>query len=393
MRRIIALLAVTSVMVFLLGISACSVSANYSQTDLATQKISKDLRVQMLERPGEDVTVLVQLKEEEDLDEVASSLMEKGGVVMGKHRIGDVIVVDIPADRIREITGDSSVKTISPNRVYRALLQDSVPRINAPVMWEMGYTGSGVRIAIFDTGIDQAHPALQGKIVLNRTFTGEGYAYDVHGHGTHCAGIAAGVAPGALLINAKVLNDTGYGDDISIIEAINWVVDPDGDAATDDGAGVISMSLGSPYSDLDSPMLSAIRDAVDAGVVVVVAVGNCGSGCPDSLCNGYVGVGTPGDSPDAISVGAVDKSDNWACFSSGGYVNGTIKPDVVAPGMNINSSVPGGGYASNSGTSMAAPHVAGAVAMLLQSSPDLAPVDVKYIVSVPVGILGSQGRM
>ena len=105
MRRIIALLAVTSVMVFLLGISACSVSANYSQTDLATQKISKDLRVQMLERPGEDVTVLVQLKEEEDLDEVASSLMEKGGVVMGKHRIGDVIVVDIPADRIRELMG------------------------------------------------------------------------------------------------------------------------------------------------------------------------------------------------------------------------------------------------------------------------------------------------
>lgn len=101
MRRIIALLAVTSIIVVLL-----SVSAVCSQTDPVTQKISKDLRVQMLERPGEDVTVLVQLKEEDDLDEVASSLMEKGGVVMGKHRIGDVIVVDIPADRIREIAGD-----------------------------------------------------------------------------------------------------------------------------------------------------------------------------------------------------------------------------------------------------------------------------------------------
>ena len=101
---------------------------------------------------------------------------------------------------------------------------------------------------------------------------------------------------------------------------------------------------------------------------------------------------TPGNSPDAITVGAVDKSNYWACFSSGGYVNGTIKPDVVAPGMNINSSVPGGGYASNSGTSMAAPHVAGAVAMLLQSSPGLAPVDVKYIIERTCKDLGDPGK-
>ena len=392
---IILLLAVASITALLFGASAYSFIEDDKNEGVSNSKhkIHPELQIQIRERPKENITILVQLKKEEDLDKIAGLIEKEGGVVTGKHKVGDVVTANIPANKIEEIARDYSVKSISPNRVYRALLQDSVPQINAPAMWSNGYNGSGIKIAILDTGIDSTHPMLQGKVVLEEVFTGEDHTYDVHGHGTHCAGIAAGVAPGALLINGKVLNDTGYGNDTGIIDAINWAVDPDGNPGTDDGADIISMSFGAPYSDLDSPILTAIKDAVEAGVVVVVAVGNCGPGCPSGSCHGYIGVETPGNSPDAISVGAVDKYNYWVCFSSGGYVNDTIiKPDVVAPGMNINSSIPGGGYASWSGTSMAAPHVAGAAALLLQSKPDLTPEDVKYIIEHTTVDLGDPGK-
>ena len=397
MRRksaLILLLSITSIITVLLTASAHPFIIDNNHPEIIKQKIHAELQAQITENPKEEITILVQVRKEDDIDEIADLIKKEGGVITGKHRIGDVITANIPANKINEIAKTRSVKRISPNRVYRALLKDSVPQINAPVMWGKGYNGSGIKVAILDTGIDSTHPMLQGKVILEEVFTGESHAYDVHGHGTHCAGIAAGyggVAPGALLINAKVLNDTGYGNDTGIISAINWAVDPDSNPATDDGADIISMSLGGPYSDLNSPMLSAIQDAVEAGVIVTVAVGNCGQGCPSGSCQGYIGVETPGNSPDAISVGAVDNSSYWACFSSGGYVNGTIKPDIVAPGVSINSSIPGG-YASWSGTSMATPHVAGAVALLLQSNPDLAPDDVKYIIERTCVDLGDPGK-
>lgn len=391
---LIFLLAIASIIALLLTASAHPFITDNNHPEIAKQKIHMELQAQITENPKEEITILVQLKKEEDLDEIADLIKKEGGVITGKYRIGDVITANIPANKINEIAKTRSVKRISPNRIYRALLEGSVPQINAPFMWSKGYNGSGIKVAILDTGIDSTHPMLQGKVILEEVFTGESHAYDVHGHGTHCAGIAAGnngVAPGALLINGKVLNDSGYGNDTGIISAINWAVDPDGNPGTDDGADVISMSLGGPYSDLNSPMLAAIKDAVEAGVIVTVAVGNCGSSCPSGSCQGYIGVETPGNSPDAISVGAVDDSSYWACFSSGGYVNGTIKPDIVAPGVSINSSIPGG-YASWSGTSMATPHVAGAVALLLQSSPDLAPDDVKYIIECTSVELGDPGK-
>ncbi|MBU2476109.1 S8 family serine peptidase, partial [Candidatus Micrarchaeota archaeon] len=177
----------------------------------------------------------------------------------------------------------------------------------------------------------------------------------------------------------------------SIINGINWAVDPDGNSQTDDGADIINMSLGGAYADLNSPIVYAIKDAIDAGVLVVVASGNCGSGCPSGSCNGYIGIETPGISPKAITVGAVDKQNNWACFSSGGIINEIIKPDIVAPGVNINSSVPEG-YSAFSGTSMATPHVAGAAALLLQSNENLTPKEVKYILEATAQKLGEPGK-
>ena len=108
----------------------------------------------------------MQLKKEEDLDKIAGLIEKEGGVVTGKHKKDDVVTANIPANKIEEIARDYSVESILPNRVYRALLQDSKPQINALAMWSKGYNGSGIKIAILDTGIDSTHPKLQGKVVL-----------------------------------------------------------------------------------------------------------------------------------------------------------------------------------------------------------------------------------
>ena len=104
----------------------------------------------------------MQLKKEEDLDKIAGLIEKKRDMITGKHKKGDIVTANIPANKIEEIARDYSVESILPNRVYRALLQDSKPQINALAMWSKGYNGSGIKIAIL-TGIDMTHPMLQGK--------------------------------------------------------------------------------------------------------------------------------------------------------------------------------------------------------------------------------------
>lgn len=252
-------------------------------------------------------------------------------------------------------------------------LDDSVPLINADDVWTAGYQGEGMKIAILDTGIDKTHPSLDDldddpsttdpKVIYEVSEVPGEDPMDYRGHGTHCAGIAAGtgggtayvgVAPQAYLMNVKVLNRYGWGYD-------SWIISGIEDAVTN-GADVISMSLGGYAMSDDDPLAQAVNDAVDSGVVVAVAAGNSGRG--DSLRT----VESPGVAAKAITVGATDKSDNLAYFSSRGPTpEYNVKPDVVAPGVSITSSVPGGGWESWSGTSMATPHVAGAAALLKQA--------------------------
>ncbi|WBB69575.1 S8 family serine peptidase [Micromonospora sp. WMMD812] len=258
----------------------------------------------------------------------------------------------------------------------RPTLEHSVPQIGAPAAWAAGRDGSGVKVAVLDTGVDAAHPDLAGRIAEAQDFSGAGSARDGHGHGTHVAATIAGsgaasdgrrkgVAPGAQLLVGKVLDDGGSGYSSSIIAGMEW--------AAHSGAKVVSMSLGGSATDGTDPMSQAVNDlTAETGALFVIAAGN--EGMPRS-------VGSPGAATAALTVGAVDRDDNLAEFSSRGPRLGDngLKPEITAPGVGIIAARAAGttmgtpvddAYTQASGTSMATPHVAGAAAILAQEHPD-----------------------
>lgn len=253
-----------------------------------------------------------------------------------------------------------------------ANLEQSIPQIGANTVWESGFTGKGVKVAVLDSGIDPNHPDLSGQIEEAKSFVPGETVDDKHGHGTHVAstvlgtgtaseGKNKGVAPEARLLVGKVLNDGGSGLDSWIIDGMEWA---------SDNAKIVSMSLGSSEpSDGTDPMAQAVnRLSEDKGTLFVIAAGNAG----------YEGaIGSPGAADAALTIGAVDKSDKIAYFTSKGprYGDKAIKPDLSAPGVGIVAarsalSSGTGSYRSMNGTSMATPHVAGAAALLLQKNPD-----------------------
>ncbi|RZQ63919.1 S8 family peptidase [Amycolatopsis suaedae] len=256
--------------------------------------------------------------------------------------------------------------------IRRATLDRSTAQIGAPAAWQAGYTGKGVRIAVLDSGVDQTHPDLAGREVAERNFTDAPDSVDRHGHGTHVASIAAGsgpkyrgVAHEASLLDGKVLGDNGFGQESWIIAGMQW--------AAEQGATVVNLSLGGRDTPGTDPMEEAVnRLSREHGTLFVVAAGNTGTdGSIDS----------PGSADAALTVGAVDRADGLAPFSSRGprTGDGAIKPDITAPGVGIVAALHSAGtigkpvepgYTALSGTSMATPHVAGAAALLAQRHPD-----------------------
>jgi subtilisin family serine protease len=327
-------------------------------------------------KANEKVEVLFQVNED-NFGLVQDKISSSGGEVKGSFKVGGVIVAEIPAKNVVEISKD--VNSVWPDTQYSVLLDDSHDLIHTQVAWDANVTGKGIKIAILDTGIAE-HEMFGDRIIAEKQFTFEGHTDDRHGHGTHVAGIAAGdgeykgVAPGALLLNAKVLDDIGGGSSSRIIAGINWAVDPDNNTATDDGADILSLSLGAPISH-DGVVIKALEDAIARGVIVVVAAGNCGEGC-----GGFYGVTTPGDMEAAITVGAYDSNKERAAFSSVQNFGAYIKPDVYAPGVDIISANVNG-YVEKSGTSMATPFVSGVAALLKEVNPSLAHDDAKLLLS------------
>ncbi|MEU6853327.1 S8 family serine peptidase [Actinacidiphila alni] len=264
-------------------------------------------------------------------------------------------------------------------RVKAAADPTSMDQIGAPPLWQAGYEGDGVKVAVLDTGVDGTHPDLKGRIAKAEDFTASPTGTGDHfGHGTHVASIIGGtgaasggarrgVADAADLLVGKVLGDDGYGSDSQVIAGMQW--------AADQGAKVVNMSLGADdESDGTDPMSLALNEISEAsGTLFVVAAGNNGQSGPQS-------VGIPGVADDALTVGAVDSHDALADFSSRGPRpgDGAVKPDVTAPGVDIVAARAAGTtlgdpvdpyYVTLSGTSMATPHVAGAAALLAGRHP------------------------
>ncbi|MBL1200740.1 MAG: S8 family serine peptidase [Nostoc sp. GBBB01] len=269
--------------------------------------------------------------------------------------------------------------------------------VKAPEVWAQGYTGQGVVVAVIDTGVDRNHEDLRNNIWTNANEIadngidddGNGYVddnygwnfsgnnnntLDGNGHGTHVSGTIAGennnygvtgIAYNAKIMPVKVLNDSGSGSYNSIAQGVRYAVD--------NGADVINLSLGGKYS--NRTLESAIDYASSKGVIVVMAAGNDGESSPDYPARYAYKSG--------IAVGAVDRNNNIADFSDR---SGTSEISyVTAPGVRVYSTVPNNQYAVYSGTSMAAPHVAGVVALMLSANPNLTDAQVRQIVAETSG--------
>jgi len=398
-------------------------------------KGSTDLRNKAHSLTSSDlVKVIVQLRA--PMSSSLNSLLNSNGVHVRKsfNSLG-AHLVEMPASLFDTVAAFQEVAFVSYDRPTQSMGHlsattgaDAVRPSNGPAT---GLDGAGIGIAILDSGIYKDHTDFLDKgnnvrVVYSQDFTGENRTDDPYGHGTHVAAIAAGggrvsnssylgIAPAANLINLRVLNSQGSGMISNTLAALDWIM---ANKATYN-IRVVNMSLGTPAIDSykNDPVCRAVRQLVNAGVVVVVAAGNNGKNAAGQKAYGMIH--SPGNEPAALTVGAVNtfgtdarNDDGVASYSSRGptrsywtdslgvkHYDHLMKPDLVAPGNKIleAKSVNNLLAAQNSqlsanvspvavrdqmylsGTSMASPVVAGAAALLLQANPNLTPNMVKAI--------------
>ncbi|MCC7161129.1 MAG: S8 family peptidase [Anaerolineae bacterium] len=327
-----------------------------------------------------EIRIIVQHKPFQETRAAASALGTTTTLTFSKLIPGSAMIATPNA--IRVLAQRPDVQMIWLDEEVHTLLDVSVPLIETPPVWAEGFTGKGVVVGIVDTGIDHQHPDLTGRIKASKDFTGEG-DLDNNGHGTHVASIIGGT--GAASQNkyrgvayecdyaiAKVLRGNGGGLMSDVIAGMEFCIDQ--------GAQVLNLSLGGGTANDGTDAISVACDnAVDAGVVVCVAAGNSGPGAKT--------VGSPACARKVITIGATDKQDGIANYSSRGPTSdGRPKPDVCFPGSSITAARAKGTamgipfndfYTTASGTSMATPHAAGTCALLLQKAPALKPSEIK----------------
>jgi serine protease AprX len=340
-------------------------------------------------------------------------------------------VLDVERSGLESLAHDPEVDHLSGDLPVRSSLDVTAETTGATMVWAgldalPGLTGRGVGIAVIDSGMAH-HAALDGRVLLSVDFwnrTGRGA--DQFGHGTHVAGIIAGdsaspegqryrgMAPGANLINLRVLGPDGSGETSDVIDAIDWAVEH----RSRYNIRVINLSLGRPVTEAyeDDPLCEAVERAVAAGIVVVASAGNAGKLDDGTPVAG--GIVSPGNSPYALTVGALNtrqtawrSDDVVTTYSSRGptAIDGVLKPDLVAPGNRIVSlEAPGSmlvrdwpaahvsgsgrdGYFLMSGSSMATAVVSGAVALLLEANSSLDPLDVKLALQMTAAPVADAG--
>lgn len=354
-----------------------------------SSKLCPVLNSKIMAQSVEKVPIIIQLKEESKINiKTLSSLSDEKFVELP---IINAVGTLMNTDMIYKLIQNEDVEFISFDSKVYTLLDVARKSIDAPFPHSRGYQGEGITVAVIDTGVSPHVDLIKPDnriigfidIINDRDFP-----YDDNGHGTHIAGIIGGngyasrgklmgVAPKSNVLAIKALDENGSGTTSNILEAIDYAINTKEEYNT----RIINLSIGTP-STIPSrfdPLSRAVKRAVKSGLTVVVAAGNSGPEVGTIL--------SPGISEYALTVGAVDdkrtidtKDDTLAPFSSRGPTkDGRVKPDILAPGVNINSlsNQKMDGYHALSGTSMATPLVSGSVALLLNKENSLKPIEVK----------------
>jgi serine protease AprX len=412
--------------VLLLLVAETAFAQHSNVTRHTNSKLASDLAPYLSETAAasETVKVIVQYRALPKVEQV-TKLQKLGGLRSRTLNLVKSVAITIPARALPFLEADPQVISVSIDHPMQVADDVTDLLTGVPSSWSSGYNGTGIGVAVIDSGINDSHPDLQNaaettsRVVYHQDFTGtpttnsSGAQYDLYGHGTHVAGIVGGngylsggsyvgVAPNVNLIDLRALDMNGAGTDSTVIAAIEQAIA----LKSTYNIRVINLSLGRGIGEsyTQDPLCQAVESAWKAGIVVVVAAGNYGRLSVDGS-NGYGTITAPGNDPYVITVGAMKNngsssvsSETLASYSSKGPTtyDHVVKPDIVAPGNDIVSlSAPGAtleaeypaefvtgsdgnnDYFTLSGTSMATPVITGAVALLLQENSALTPDQVK----------------